>query len=778
MVSNRLPVTVSKGNDGTPLLTKSSGGLVSISSGLAALGLDVLWIGWPGTITPDDEETRASVRSELATIGCRPVFLDAQVAERFYEGYSNSVLWPLLHTLAGAESPVAAPGQSNPELWTAYCEATKSFAAEVQSAYSGPSDIVWVQDYQLFLLCGELRMRLGPAATISFFLHVPFPQVEVLRTLPEHVDIIQSMLSADLVGFHIEEYATGFLSSVQRVTGHPTLLGRVLLPPTDTDPGHLVHVGAFPMGIDFEKWFTASARPWRKDMAEVVTGVRSRFPAGDKGKIVFALSRLDFTKGIPHALHAFRALLVRQPSLVGHVLLVLVVIPSREKCEKYGVLRREIEELVGQINGTYSTPAWSPVLYLYRSLSQAETVALYADADVGLVVPLRDGMNLVAKEFVACHAKSPGALVLSSMAGAAKELLGAIVVNPLSVEDVAAGLETALMRMTDDEMILRNTAMAKHLDSRNIGQWARTFVSRLGEVKQAQEAHAVRPLTRGGLCSIADAFRASKRRLIVLDYDGTLVDFTTDPHAARPPAAVLSLLRDLAAVPDTRVLVLSGRDRGTLGSWLSHLPIEVAAEHGAWVLTSLNENGSTARQWKASPLQDGVAHATWKKSVLTMLRDAAATLPGAAVEEKTASVAFHFRKSRELAAKAASPSAVDDAVRSLRASLAQLTSGMPCRVTDAKEALEVRSLAVNKGALLRSAVSGTKTDFVLVVGDDETDEDAFAEAMTSSRLASKGATPTVVTIRVGHVLSRARWNVSDVQAVLDMLRTLISTNEP
>src|SRR5437773_804386 len=402
IVSNRLPLSLTR-EGGEVRLEQSAGGL---ATGLAGPHerLGGLWVGWPGSTEALSKDERARIARQLSDHRAVPVWLDPDEVKRFYEGFSNGVLWPLFHYLIN-QVPLHVRD------WGAYERANRRFA-EVVAAHHRPGDLVWVHDYHLMLV-PQLVRELVPGARIGFFLHIPFPGSEVFRTLPNRERLLEGMLGADLVGFHTAAYMRHFASSLLRILGIAVDVDRAQL------EERTVRLGVFPMGIDAARFARVAADP---EVAREVSALRG---SGDCA-VLLAIDRLDYTKGIPRRLLAFDRLLRRHPSLREHVRLIQVAVPSRTHIEVYRKFRRRVDALVGRLNSAFATSRWAPVHYIYRSLSERELVALYRAADVMLVTPVRDGMNLVAKEFVAARTDEDGVLVLSEFAGAAAELAEAL----------------------------------------------------------------------------------------------------------------------------------------------------------------------------------------------------------------------------------------------------------------------------------------------------------------------------------------------------------------
>ena len=485
LVSNRLPVTIKK-EDGKLELVPSSGGLATALRSLE-WGGERLWVGWPG---PVPRRERPDIERRLTEeLQCVPVFMSERLTERYYEGFSNRTLWPLFHSFP---SEIRYSAQE----WDAYQDANMRFCERIVKI-ARPGDAIWVQDYQLMLLPRYLRERL-PEASVGFFLHIPFPHFEILRLLPRHKEIMESLLDADLIGFHTHDYAQEFLGGVRRLLGYNNTLGQIMVGP------RIVQVDVFPIGIDF-KAFSESARS-----DEVRTEIAQTQKTVGNGKLIFSVSRLDYTKGIVQSLEGFETLLQSSPERHEKVVYLLVVVPSRERVERYASLKREIDELIGKINSKFGTLNWTPIRYIYRSLGFTELVALYGASEVALITPLRDGMNLIAKEYLASRNDEQGVLVLSEMAGAAQEMLEALIVNPNDPDEVAHAIRTAL-DMPPEEQAGRNRFMRQRLESYDVHWWVSKFVSRLEEVRAASKQLQVKILDEstlqkwGGICGRPEA---------------------------------------------------------------------------------------------------------------------------------------------------------------------------------------------------------------------------------------------------------------------------------
>jgi len=742
IVSNRLPI-VTVEEKGQLLFRESAGGLVSgISAYLDSLRGSSFagsatrngpqegptqppsrWIGWPG-VTVEDPAKQALVTETLAGFHAHPVFLSDHSMDKFYHGFCNKTIWPLFHYFP---SYVVCE-----ESLYAHYRCVNRIFCEAVARLMQPEDVVWIHDYHLMLLPQLLRQQ-RPDATIGFFLHIPFPSFEIFRLLPQtwRAEILEGLLGADLVGFHTYDYAQHFLRSVLRVLGHEHTMGKILL------PNHLVKVDTFPMGVDFQKFQAAARRQVRG--TEDISGETLK-----DLKVVLSVDRLDYTKGILNRLQGYELFLERNPQWQKRVVLVLVVVPSRIGVEQYQEIKRQIDALVGQINGKFGGVGWTPVLYQYRYLPFEPLVSLYASSHVALVTPLRDGMNLVAKEYLASRTDKTGVLIVSEMTGASKELGEAISINPNSVGEIAAALETALV-MPEPEQIRRNEIMQDRLRRYDVIRWAEDFLGRLQEVKVEQERLRAKLLRRDMRQRLLEQFRRAPHSTIFLDYDGTLVSFADDPKEAHPTQDLLMLLRTLSQSANTDVVLISGRDKTTMGDWFADLEVSLVAEHGAWIKVK-------NQPWRlAKPLDNG-----WKPALLPILQTYADRLPGAFVEEKQYSIAWHYRR--------ADPELASTRVKELVDDLVNFTANIDVQVQQGDKVVEVRCGGISKGTAALSFLPKEASDFLLAIGDDWTDEDLF-------RVLPDGA----CSIRVGHRHSCAKFNVRSHTEVLDLLREISAT---
>ncbi|MBN2512916.1 MAG: bifunctional alpha,alpha-trehalose-phosphate synthase (UDP-forming)/trehalose-phosphatase [Sedimentisphaerales bacterium] len=723
ILSNRLPVNVVRDKDQLHL-QPSVGGL---ATGLASYrkSSDCIWIGWPGVPREGlSTADRKGIQSQLQELKCVPVHLSASDVCDYYEGFSNKTLWPLFHYF----QLFTIYEQS---YWQAYCRVNQLFL-DAASKVVRPDDTVWIHDYQLMLLPGLLREKF-PDLSIGFFLHIPFPSFEVFRLLPWRRQILDGLLGADLIGFHTYDYVRHFLSSASRLAGLDHTTGQIQF------GARQIQVDAFPMGIDYPKYARAVQSP------RVNRFVRSFRAKTHRRKVILSVDRLDYTKGILQRLEAYDLFLTENPKYARKVVMIVLAVPSRTGVEHYEKLRNRVDQLVGRINGRHATFGWVPIWYMYRALSFERLTALYAVSDVALITPLRDGMNLIAKEYIAASSDGKGVLILSEMAGAASELPEALMVNANDKQAIAAAIREAI-EMPEAEQERRNRLMQNRLSRYTVRRWARDFLDSLEAIKEKQKtirSHKFNPRIQRML---AERYRTAEQRLLLLDYDGTLAPFASRPEQARPDAELLSLLTQLTRPRANTVVIISGRDRQTLEQWLGKLKLSLVAEHGAWHRDKYGE-------WicNAPPAM------AWKKKIRPILNIFSDRTPGSSVEEKDFSLVWHFRRTDPALAQVRSQE-IKDALRNM-------TANLGLGVFEGSKILEIKNLAIHKGTVTTKWLASRNWPFVLAAGDDYTDEDIFHAAQTR-----------LFTIKIGTGPTRARFTIESVSRFRSVLKSLTLTH--
>ena len=721
IISNRLPISVTK-KGGVLRFQPSAGGLATGVRPLLENTYKGLWVGWPGIskekITVAEKK---EIEAELKRKNYCPVFLSQAAVDNYYSGFSNRTIWPLFHYFT-------QHAVFEKSLWNAYRRVNRQFF-NVVSEIVESGDIVWIHDYHLMLLPHMLREKF-PDLTIGFFLHIPFPSFEVFRLLPWRNEIIEGLLGADLIGFHIYDYARHFLSSLRNRLGYEHSFGQVLV------GNRYVKVDAFPMGIDYGRYAGAAENPpVQKEI------LKTRKKISEK-KIILSVDRLDYTKGILHRLRSFDLFLEKYSDYKEKVTFIMVAVPSRTRVEHYKQLKRDVDELVGSINGKHGTIGWMPVVYLYGSLPFHALTALYILSDVALVTPVRDGMNLIAKEYVAAKTDGKGVLILSEMAGAAAELSESIIVNPNNLEQVSESIYKAL-KMPEKDQIRRNKTMQDRLKRYNVEKWADDFIKNLAQIKAEERVLLSRKITPNIRQEIVDDYNRSNKRLILLDYDGTLRDFEKNPQDAIPDKKILRLLIKLSDDPNNDVLIISGRDKYILETWFKNFNLGLIAEHGVWV----KEKGG---KWELiGPLVN-----YWKDEIRPVLEKYMDRTPGSFIEEKDYSLVWHFRKSN--------PELAMNRAREMKEAILHFTSNLGISVLEGNKVIEIKNAEVNKGNAALKWISRGHYDFILAAGDDRTDEDIFTVLPEKA-----------YSIKVGMPPSKARYIVESVMEFRTFMNQLL-----
>jgi trehalose 6-phosphate synthase/phosphatase len=497
----------------------------------------------------------------------------------------------------------------------------------------------------------------------------------------------------------------------------------------------VVNVDVFPMGIDYNKY---SAVPSVSDLADESINIGN---LGNGKKIIISLDRLDYTKGIPQRIQAYARFLDLHPEYIGLVTLVLVVIPSRSQVTQYRDLKKTLNTLVSEVNSTYGSFGWIPIHYLYRNLLHNELLTLYQVADIALITPLRDGMNLVAKEYIASKNDiGKGVLILSEMTGAATELSEAILVNPHDTYDIVKAIKSALI-MPEQEQAFRLKNMQARLKKYAVDYWAANFLKELDRHLHNRRQFHINKLEDSIKTVIFDAYQRSKKRLIILDYDGTLMPFHVDPLAVFPDPDLINLLSRLNADLNNKMVINSGRDKQTLEDWLGDLGIDLAAEHGVWLKDST--------EWRRTP---GLS-SDWKNDVRAALENIVERTPGSFIEEKEFSIAWHYRQiDKDLGEKR---------VREFRDVLLYLTANTELHVLEGNKVVEVKHAGVTKGKATLNWLQMDDWDFILAIGDDKTDEDMF-----------RVLPPEAFSVKIGMENSEAKYHLVNTTEVRDFLTQL------
>ncbi len=725
IISNRLPVQLQITN-GEIIAIPSVGGLATGMKSVHSGG-ESLWIGWSG-LTDEEipEELAPKIDKALAQHGSSKVNLSAEEVDGFYFGFSNRTIWPLFHYfLEYSEFEL--------DYWSIYEAVNRKFADAIL-AQSGPDDIIWVHDYQLMLV-PEMVKAERPNSSIGFFPHIPFPSYEIFRTLPWREEILRGLLGADLIGFHTYDYERHFLSSVRRLLRLEVSFNEIYF------EDRVVKVDSFPMGIDYQKFSQAAKahqKKSKKEHSELQRRLNAHKESSPDAKFFLSIDRLDYSKGIAKRLNAFEYFLNKYPQYKEKVRLIILAVPSRSNVPQYQLLKREIDELVGRINGEFSTVSWTPIWYFYRSMPFENLIDLYTSSDIAWLTPIRDGMNLVAKEYIATRTDQTGVLILSEMAGSAYEMNEALLINPNNFEQIADSLYQAI-NMPEEEQKSRNAVLQKRLERYNVERWANDFMKALTDQRDKDPAYVTLRLSVDRLNTILRDFKSAKKRLVFLDYDGTLAGFHNDPQKAGPDEGLYELLDQFQALPHTDTYLISGRDKDTFSKWFQHKNYHMIVEHGVWISRS-GDDFSMMENVKKD----------WMGKIRPVLESFVDRTPGSFIEEKNYSLAWHYRQT--------DPDFGQKRAAELDTVLRSLIANDDLSILNGNKVMEIKSSNVNKGRAAMRIFAEEDYDFVFAIGDDWTDEFMFQELPE-----------TAVTVKVGRQKTQAKYYIDSIKNVRDLL---------
>jgi trehalose 6-phosphate synthase/phosphatase len=731
IVSNRLPVSIDEETGIKP----SSGGLATaIKSYLAndsqnknAAFSETNWIGVPGCSPQTWSDSAGSLPA--SSYQYIPVFVDNKAYDAYYNGFSNSVLWPLFHYF-----PTYV--EYEVETFEQYMKVNEVFLQTLIDNVR-ETDVIWIHDYHLLPLAGMLR-KVMPGITIGFFLHIPFPSFEIIRLLPKNwqSQLVSGMLGADLVGFHTIDYASHFLETVRMIFGLDNDLHTIRY------NNRLVKVDVFPISIDFNSFYTA----YDNDEVRVQRDLlKSNFT---NKKIIFSVDRLDYTKGISNRLKGYEDFLLNHPEFHNKVVFIMVIVPSRDTIGKYAQRKKLIDEAISDMNSRIGNMEWQPVIYQYNSLSFEKMLALYTASDLALITPLRDGMNLVAKEFVASRKDKKGVLVISEMAGASRELTDALIINPNDFREIGEKIKEGL-EMSEHDQRERMETMQKRIAEYDVLAWASDFLYQLELVRRKQEEFQVRIMDKQLKRKMFDDYLKAKHRLLLFDYDGTLVPFASQPEAARPGKELLRLLREISSVEGNEVVIISGRNSKWLDKELGDLSLWMIAEHGAKIKL---KDGSWTNEVNRTD--------DWKQHVKKIMDSYVRRSANSFVEEKDFSMVWHYRN----------VNAEQGRIRSLEllSELNEYAKSLELQVMMGNKIVEVRTKGIGKHIAARKILMQSDYDFVLALGDDRTDEDMF-EVLADQE--------NCYTIKVGDQASYAKYNLLNQQKVISLLQDMAQLTE-
>jgi trehalose 6-phosphate synthase/phosphatase len=719
IVSNRLPFTLDQNNQ---KLKQSSGGLVTAINGIKTKE----HIHWVGSLADGIKKSHIDNYQGKKNVSFSFPKIDKDLYENYYNGFCNDVLWPMLHY----ETELI---KYDHERYLDYERVNKAFGDHI-ARIAKKDDIIWINDFHLFLLPKYLKEK-GVKAKIGFFLHVPFPSSEVYRELPCRIDLLSSVLYADLIGFHDFSYLRHFSSSAYNILGYESSLLDI------KTPHGLVKLGVFPVSIDTNDFINKSHhKNTDKYIKEYGLDQKNK-------KIILGVDRLDYSKGIPLKLKAYRKFLEENPSMVGKVQLIQIAVPSRTQVPEYINLRHEVERLVSEINGKYSKLNYIPVKYIFNSVNVYELMALYKSSDVLFITSKRDGMNLVCLEYiVAQNEKNPGVVLLSEFTGASSTLSHAQLINPNHIYDTAKNLYKALKQ--DKKTRIKNyQVMFNYLKEYTATIWAKSFINHLETNIQDQLAHKIDLSKDKHLTKLRKSFSKNKSCYLI-DFDGTLAPIQNDPQTVKLPADIKTYLKRLSSNPNNDVVIVTGRDKKFISSRLKGLNVYIACEHGA------SFYDYKKRKWRSLSASKRVP---WMKDVKNIFTQYAKRTPNSFIEIKDYAICWHFRKSPQDFA--------EFQARKLIIDLEAVLSHEPVNVSKGKKIVEVKSLEANKGYFTEWFLNRyiDKETQIMAIGDDRTDEDMF------KFLEKKG-----VTIKVGDAKNTsAHYYLEDQKLVKNLLKELV-----
>ena len=714
-----------KADQETKELVPTAGGLVTALQEVE-LNNDKVWLGaHPGEILIDAWQEFAKQSQDNTQY--IPVAITKSLYNSYYNGFCNDVLWPLLHYQTGLVNFTDAA-------WHSYQKVNRKFAEAVLKVIR-PNDIIWIHDFHLFLLPALLRKKLNNIR-IGFFLHVPFPSSEFFRELPVREQILKGLLGADLVGFHDYAYLQHFCKSLSGIMGIETNFFNLHY------NNRVICFGVFPIGIDAEKLRKQATQKKVLSLSKQYRQANFTF---------LGVDRLDYTKGIDLKIKAFSALLEKHPEYHGKVSLLQLAVPTRQDSLPYIKLKKEIEQLISAVNGDFATPEWTPIQYLYTTVSDEELLGLYTMADALLVTSKRDGMNLVVLEYIAAqHPNDPGCVLLSEFTGAISVLSHVIAINPWDIEGTATKMAVAI-EMPVADRINANQAMFNYLRKYTSHHWAFSFVKQLQKTISSDiDISQQIDLTP----SFINEFKRKEHLtlkhniILMLDYDGTLTPIEKSPELAVLNKKTRALLKMLVQQYNIKVIVISGRNGKFLQQQLGGLNIDICAEHGAKYFNPIT------KKWQNLVLSD---YKTWYNIAEKMMNDYTLRVPESFIEKKQFSITWHYRNSPVRFSTYQALKLTEE----LEISLANL----PATVMAGKKVIEVCAVEANKGRFLHWYLQEHATSAtILALGDDQTDEEMFTFIKTNGGVA----------VKIGDGATQANYRLASQAEVLPFLAKFVS----
>ena len=723
IVSNRLPIKISN-LDKSFEFSSTSGGLATGMKSIHKKN-NFLWIGWPGIDKKSLGDNLNKAEKLLLKKNYIPVFLRKKEINDFYYGLSNEALWPLFHYFIEFS-------KFNKSHWASYVNVNEKFA-DCVIKYAKKGDVVWVHDYQL-LLCPKIIKTKRPDLTVGFFLHIPFPSFEIFRIFPWRENLLEGILGSDLIGFHTYDYVRHFLSSVKRILRYDVIFNKIKVGSRE------VLVDTFPMGIDYAKYNGAAREKHKQkksEMSELSIQLKDHKKTSTDSKLILSIDRLDYTKGVINRIKAFEIFLTNNPEYRNKVRLIMLTVPSRSDVSDYVKLKKQTDEIVGRVNGKFASVNWTPIWYYYRSMSFDELIDLYTISDIAMITPVRDGMNLVAKEFVATRIKGDGVLILSEMAGASKELYESLTVNPFDLNKMSDAILKAI-NMPKKEQIERNSSMQERLSRYTVNYWANDFMQNLISRAKSNQNSVTNNFNFLEKDKLIEKLKISNKKLIILDYDGTLVDFKDKPELALPNDNLIDILNNLTKIRGLDIAIVSGRDKLFLEDNLGKLNISIIAEHGHFYKKK-------SKDWTNLGKIDKV----FLSDIYAVFQSFSDRTPGTFTEKKESGLVWHFRKT--------DPELASERVVEIETVLNSLLTDQ-FQILNLDKAIEVTSRKFDKGSAVNELTKNKKYDHIVCIGDDVTDENMFKTLNESS-----------TTIKVGIKNTLAKFFIDDTKSVVNLL---------
>lgn len=721
-VSDHLPIKLVQNRNQIDIETQIDGVCVAIDSVYSAY--ESIWFGACSTtdieLTPQQKSSIS--RRLMNDHKMHPIFDSGKEEHARANLFCKRTLWPIFHYFVESS-------KFNESWWDSYVAMNTHFYKKIKKSIN-EKDTLWIHGYQLMLL-PELIRRDFPDITIGFFFHVPFPSFEVFRLLPWKNELLRGVLGADLVGFHIYEYTRHFQSSVYRILGHDSNMGNIQM------GNRIVHIDAISLGINSKQYSMLA----KKD--EVIRKVETLFKHYNHVPVILSLDRLDYTKGIQNKLKVIDLFFETHSEMAGKVIFQINILPPFSKQDDFIELKRDIEKQIYRCNKKYRTKEWQPIHYDYKFLTQEELVSLYNVAEVFLVATFRDGLNLLIKEYLASRDEKAGVIVCSEFIGGAQELTEAIIFNPNNHREFINSLLKALT-MPEDEKISAFNKMKRRLERNNALDWAVNFMEGLKSIKAKQAELQARLFTHTVKTRLLTDFYNSEKRLIALDYNGTLVPIKKMAQCLPPDKSTLNILKALTEDTKNKIIILSDNEKENLASWFNHLPIDLIASSDL----AFRKAGS---DWT---IVESLS-AEWKHEVLPIFEKYVNRTPGAYISEKRYSLVWRFERASKEQGNIRSRELMDD--------LKSYVDKNNLQVNEGERLIEVKNGGIYKGKILQSYFEEEKWDFVCAVGDDWTNEPMFQHLPDHA-----------YSIRIGITATHAKFNLKDQKGLTDLLKTLVN----